>query len=78
MAASVLCAVSALWVDQIWMRFVLGFTIPLMLMTLIATVFRINSAFAWTETTATTRTPDPSSKSKPSSLKESPTKNDRL
>ncbi|MDQ0649511.1 magnesium-transporting ATPase (P-type) [Microbacterium natoriense] len=76
-AASLLCAVSVLWADQIWTRFVLGFTIPLMLMTLIATALLINSAFAWTETTVTTRTPDPFSKNKLSSPRRSAGKEDQ-
>lgn len=48
-AASLLCAVSVLWVDQNWTKYVLGFTVPLMLLTLIATALLINSAFAWTD-----------------------------
>lgn len=57
--ASLLCAVSVLWVDQFWTRIVLGCTVPLMLLTLISTALLINSAFAWNEPRGTTRTPDP-------------------
>ncbi|WOF22581.1 hypothetical protein N8K70_14455 [Microbacterium betulae] len=63
-AASLLCAVAVVWVDQMWTRFVLGFTIPLMLLTLVATALLINSAFAWNEPSETKRTSDPFSKKK--------------
>ncbi|WP_316316202.1 hypothetical protein, partial [Clavibacter michiganensis] len=45
--ASLLCAVSVMWAEQMWTRYVLAFTIPVMLVTLIATALLINSAFAW-------------------------------
>lgn len=44
--ASLLCAVSVMWADEIWPRYVLAFTVPLMLITLLATAMLINSAFA--------------------------------
>lgn len=46
-SASLACAVSVMWVGEDWVRFVLAFTIPVMLVTLIATALLINSAFAW-------------------------------
>lgn len=58
-AASLLSAMSVLWVDQLWPRFVLGFTVPLMLLTLLGTALLINSAFAWNETGQTERKPNP-------------------
>ncbi len=58
-AASLLCALSVVWADQTWTKFVLGFTIPLMLLTLVATALLINSAFAWNEPSPVTRTKDP-------------------
>jgi hypothetical protein len=58
--ASLLCAVSVMWADQMWTRYVLAFTIPVMLVTLIATALLINSAFAWERSgNATARTPNP-------------------
>ncbi|THG30571.1 hypothetical protein E6C70_14475 [Glaciibacter flavus] len=44
--ASLLCAVSVMWADEQWPRYVLAFTVPLMLITLLATALLINSAFA--------------------------------
>lgn len=46
-SASLACAVSVMWVREDWVRFVLAFTIPVMLVTLVATALLINSAFAW-------------------------------
>lgn len=46
-ATALLCALSVMWVGQIWPRYVLAYSIPVMLVTLIATALLINSAFAW-------------------------------
>ncbi len=45
--ASLLCAISVMWADELWTRYLLAFTVPIMLVTLIATALLINSAFAW-------------------------------
>lgn len=45
--ASLLCAISVMWADQLWTRYLLAFTVPVMLVTLVATALLINSAFAW-------------------------------
>lgn len=45
--ASLTCAISVMWADQVWTRYVLAFTIPVMFVTLVATALLINSAFAW-------------------------------
>ncbi|WP_336652898.1 MULTISPECIES: hypothetical protein [unclassified Leucobacter] len=65
-AASLLCAVSVLWVDQAWTRAVLGYTVPLMLLTLIATALLINSAFAWNEPQRPKTKPSPYADTTPS------------
>ena len=57
--ASLLCAISVMWADESWTRYVLAFTVPVMLVTLIATALLINSAFAW-ERNSTADTPAPS------------------
>jgi hypothetical protein len=48
-AASLLCALSVVWVDQGWVKWVLAITAPVMLLTLISTALLINSAFSWKE-----------------------------
>lgn len=57
--ASLLCAISVMWADELWTRYVLAFTVPVMLVTLIATALLINSAFAW-ERSGGVDTPTPS------------------
>lgn len=51
-STALLCALSVMWVEQIWTRWVLAFAIPVMLVTLIATALLINSAFAWERSSA--------------------------
>jgi len=47
--ASLLCALAVLWVEQPWVKALLGFTVPAMFVILIATALLINSAFKWGE-----------------------------
>lgn len=57
--ASLLCAVSVMWADEVWTRYVLAFTVPVMLVTLLATALLINSAFAWERTGSDKLAPSP-------------------
>lgn len=56
---SLTCAMSVLWIEQIWVRVVLGFTPPFMLATLILTAFLISGAFAWSESDREVEKPNP-------------------
>ena len=51
--ASLLCALAVMWSSEDWARYVLAFTVPVMLVTLVTTALLINNAFGWEKSGAT-------------------------